>query len=91
MANTKSAEKRHRQSLKRRERNQFWRSTVKTALKKVREAVASKDPKAKELLVAAEKTVKKAASKGVVHQRAADRHVSRLSKAVAKASAVQAQ
>lgn len=87
MANTKSAEKRYRQSLKRRARNQHWRSTVKTAIRKVREAVQSKDPKAKELLIAAEKTLKKAATKGVVHARAANRHVSRLSKAVFNSTA----
>lgn len=88
MANTKSAEKRHRQSLKRRARNTHWRSTVKTAIKKAREetaaAVSSKDPsKAKELLKAAERTLRKATTKGVVHARNASRHVSRLAKAVA--------
>jgi small subunit ribosomal protein S20 len=88
VANTKSAEKRHRQSLKRRARNLHWRSTVKTAIKKSREATAAaaatKDPaKAKELLKAAERTLKKAASKGAVHPRNAQRHVARLAKAVA--------
>ncbi len=88
VANTKSAEKRHRQSIKRRVRNTHWRSTVKTAMKKVHEetvaAVSSKDPsKAKVLLKAAERTLRKAASKGVVHPRSASRHVARLSKAVA--------
>ncbi|MBI5549473.1 MAG: 30S ribosomal protein S20 [Deltaproteobacteria bacterium] len=83
MANIKSAEKRHRQSLKRRARNTHWRSSVKTAVKKVRDAVAAKDPaKAKDALKAAEKTLKKAASKGAVHSRNASRHVGRLMKAV---------
>jgi small subunit ribosomal protein S20 len=85
VANTKSAEKRHRQSLKRRARNLHWRSTVKTAVKKAREAVSAKDPKAKELIVAAERTLKKAASKGVVHARNASRHVARLTKSLAAA------
>jgi len=88
VANIKSAEKRHRQSLKRRARNTHWRSTVKTAIKKAREATvtaaASKDPaKAKELVKAAERTLKKAASKGVIHARSASRHVARLAKAAA--------
>ncbi len=83
MANTRSAEKRHRQSLKRRARNLHWRSSVKSAIRKVREAAAGKDlGKAKELLKAAEKMLKKASSKGVVHRRAASRHVSRLAKMV---------
>lgn len=83
MANTKSAVKRHRQSLKRRARNTHWRSTVKTAVKKVREAVEVKDPaKAKDALKAAEKVLKKAAGKGAIHARNASRHVSRLAKAV---------
>jgi small subunit ribosomal protein S20 len=84
VANIKSAEKRHRQSLKRRVRNAHWRSTVKTAIKKVREAVGGKDvAKAKDALVAAERTLKKAASKGVIHGRSASRHVARLAKSVA--------
>ena len=86
MANIKSAEKRHRQSLKRRARNVHWRSTVKTALKKVREAVKAKEPaKAKDALKGAEKTLMKAATKGAIHRRNASRHVSRLAKAVAAA------
>ncbi len=88
MANIKSAEKRHRQSLKRRARNTHWKSTVKTAIKKAREATvaasASKDPaKAKEMVKAAERTLKKAASKGIIHARSASRHVARLAKAAA--------
>jgi len=83
VANTKSAEKRHRQSLKRRARNTHWKSPVKTAMKKVREATEAKDPtKAKDALKAAEKTLKKAASKGVIHARNASRHVSRMTKSV---------
>ncbi|MGC4114378.1 MAG: 30S ribosomal protein S20 [Myxococcales bacterium] len=88
MANIKSAEKRHRQSLKRRARNIHWRSTVKTALKKVRDAVTAKDPaKAKDALTGAEKALKKAASKKAIHSRNANRHVSRLAKAVAHVQA----
>ena len=85
MANIKSAEKRHRQSLKHRERNTHWKSTVRSAVKKVREAVVAKDPKAAEYLKAAERMLKKAASKGALHARNASRHVSRLAKAVGAA------
>lgn len=83
MANTRSAEKRNRQAQKRRARNSAVRTTVKTAIKKAREAFASKDPaKAREAFVAAERTITKAASKGVLHARNASRHVSRLAKAM---------
>lgn len=88
MANTKSAEKRHSQSLKRRAKNTHWRSTAKTAMKKVREAIDAKDPaKAAELFRVAEKTLKKASTKGVIHKRNVSRHVSRLAKAVSAAGA----
>ena len=84
MANIKSAEKRYKQSLKRRAINLHWRSTAKTAMKKVRVAIEAKDPaKATELLRAAEKSLKKAATKGVIHKSNVSRHVSRLAKAVA--------
>jgi small subunit ribosomal protein S20 len=87
VANTKSAEKRYRQSLKRRALNTHWRSTAKTAVRKVREAIESKDPaKATEAFRAAEKSLKKAVSKGIVHKRNASRHVARLAKAVAAAA-----
>ncbi|NOK13635.1 30S ribosomal protein S20 [Corallococcus exercitus] len=85
MANTKSAEKRHRQSLKRRARNVNVRTTVKDAVKSAREAIASKDgTKTTDALKAASKTLNKAASKGVLHKRTAARRISRLAKAAAK-------
>ncbi|MBN8227371.1 30S ribosomal protein S20 [Corallococcus macrosporus] len=88
MANTKSAEKRHRQSLKRRARNVNVRTTVKDAVKSAREAIASKDgSKTTDALKAASKTLNKAASKGVLHKRTAARRISRLAKAAAKAKA----
>ena len=81
MANTKSSEKRNRQTQKRRARNTAVRTSVKNAVKKFREALASKDPaKAKEALTEASKTLNKAASKGVLHARNASRRISRLAK-----------
>ncbi len=83
MANTKSAEKRNRQAQKRRARNTSVRTTVKGAVKKAREALASKDPvKAKEALVEATRTINKAASKGVLHAKNASRRIGRLASAV---------
>ena len=88
MANTKSAEKRNRQALKRRARNTTVRTTVKTAVKAAREAVASKDPKkASETFQAAAKQLGKAGSKGVMHKRTVSRRISRLAKATAKTAA----
>jgi small subunit ribosomal protein S20 len=83
LANTRSAEKRHRQSQKRRTRNTAVRTTVKSALKKAREAIAAKDPaKAQEAFRLAAKTINKAASKGVLHARNASRHIARLAKSL---------
>jgi small subunit ribosomal protein S20 len=87
LANTASAEKRNRQAQKRRLRNVQVRTGVKSAVKKVRDAVAKGDPgAAKEALIAAEKAIGKAASKGVVHKNAASRKISRLAKAVTQAA-----
>jgi small subunit ribosomal protein S20 len=88
LANTASAEKRNRQTQKRRARNVQVRTGVKSAVKKVREALAQGDAAgAKSALATAEKTLDTAASKGVLHRNAASRRISRLAHAVAKASA----
>jgi small subunit ribosomal protein S20 len=84
VANTKSAEKRNRQAQKRRARNTAVRTGVKSAIKKAREALASKDPaKAAEALKLATRTIDKAASKGVLHAKNASRKIARLARAVA--------
>jgi small subunit ribosomal protein S20 len=81
LANTVSSEKRNRQSQKRRLRNNSVRTTVKTAVTKAREALASKDPeKAREAVRLATRTLNKAASKGVLHARNASRRIARLAK-----------
>lgn len=88
MANTVSAEKRNRQAQKRRARNVQVRTGVKTAVKKVREAITKGDPAATQAaLKAAERTLGKAGSKGVVHKNAVSRRISRLARAAAKAAA----
>jgi len=86
LANTKSAEKRNRQSLKRRARNINARTTVKTAVKSMRETLTGKDAgKTAESLKSATATLAKAASKGIIHKRNASRRISRLAKAANKA------
>ncbi len=84
MANTASAEKRNRQAQRRRARNVQVRTGVKSAVKKVREALEKGDAAAaKQALATAERVIGKASSKGVVHRNAASRRISRLAKAVA--------
>ncbi|MFZ5439694.1 MAG: 30S ribosomal protein S20 [Myxococcota bacterium] len=85
MANTKSAEKRNRQSIKRNARNSAVKTSVKTALKAAREAIASGDQaKAKTALAAATSELAKAATKGVLHARNASRRIGRLSHEASK-------
>jgi len=83
MANTKSADKRARQSVKRRDRNRDHVSTMRTAVKRLRKAVAAGDSKtAQDLLGSTVKVVDSTAQKGVIHRNAAARTKSRLTKAV---------
>lgn len=85
MANIKSVEKRNRQSQKRRARNASVRTTVKTAVKKAREALTGTDATvAKDALRAATRTLAKAATKGVLHRNTAARRISRLTKNASK-------
>jgi small subunit ribosomal protein S20 len=91
LANTASATKRNRQAQKRRARNVQVRTGVKSAVKKVREAIEKGDgATAKAALKAAERSLGKASSKGVVHKNAASRRIGRLAAAVAKLSAAKA-
>jgi small subunit ribosomal protein S20 len=83
VANHPSAEKRNRQRIKRTLRNRAVKSSVRTLVKRVRAAIATKDQAAaKVALEVAIKAVDKAASKGVVHVKAASRTVSRLASQV---------
>ena len=84
MANHKSALKRNRQSLVRRERNRMNRSKVKTAIKKVDAAITVDDSveKAREALVVAVPVIERAAVKGAFHKKTASRKVSRLTRRV---------
>ncbi|MCB9507108.1 MAG: 30S ribosomal protein S20 [Myxococcales bacterium] len=85
MANHKSAIKRIRQTLKRTLRNRFVRSTMRTYIRKVRDAAALGDKQgAQAALLQAVRKIDKAASKGVIHKNQASRRVSRLTKLVNK-------
>ncbi len=92
MANTKSAQKRNRQAIKRNARNSAVKSNVKTAIKAAREAIASGDQgKAKTALAAASSALAKAATKGVLHGNNASRRIGRLSHEASKKFAAAAK
>ncbi len=79
MANTKSAVKRNRQAIKRNARNSAVKSSVKTAIKAARAAIAGGDvAKAKIAVSAASAALDKAATKGVLHSKNASRRIGRL-------------
>jgi small subunit ribosomal protein S20 len=78
-----SARKQMRQSRKRRARNRQNLSQLKTQVKKLRAAIAEGDAGAAEsLLPATVGQIDKAAKKGVVHDNAAARYKSRLTRKV---------
>lgn len=88
MANHASAEKRNRQRIVRTVRNRAVTSAVRTLVKRVRTAIASKDKTAaSQALKDATIALDRAASKGVFHVKAASRTVARLSAAVHKLAA----
>jgi len=83
LAHHKSALKRIKQNKVRNARNKHVRSTLKTFVKRVREAVENNDAAAaKEALAAAIPVIDKSATKGVIHKSNASRSVSRLTKLV---------
>ncbi|HOX44296.1 MAG TPA: 30S ribosomal protein S20 [Myxococcota bacterium] len=83
MATHASAEKRHRQSLKRRTHNRSARAKVQTEVRKLTEVLEGKDTKkTEEQLRKAISSLMKAATKGVMRKRTAARKVGRLSAAV---------
>ena len=90
MANTRSAEKQNRQSQKHRVRNAHVLSTLRTSVRKFREAAAAGDAtKTRAELALAVKQIAKAASKGVIHKAQASRRISRLTKAASAPAAKQ--
>ena len=84
MANHKSALKRNRQSIIRRDRNRTNRTKVKTVVKKIDAAieVESSVEKAQEALKTAVPIIERAAGKGAFHKKTASRKISRLTKKV---------
>ena len=88
MANTASAKKRVRQIQRKTEVNKARKSRIKTFVRKVEDALESKDAKAAmESLKVAQPEIMRGVTKGIFHKNTASRKISRLSsriKAISK-------
>jgi small subunit ribosomal protein S20 len=84
MANHPSAQKRNRQRVKRTLRNKGVKSEVRSTLKKARSAVAQGEKAAAAVVREAVSALGRAASKGVVHKKAASRTTARIQAALHK-------
>lgn len=84
MANIKSSKKRARQMLGRRQKNLARKTSIKTAIRKVLDAVKAEDHASSvTLLRDAEARMARAKGKRVLHSKTASRKISRLAKKVA--------
>ncbi|HJS84304.1 MAG TPA: 30S ribosomal protein S20 [Acetobacteraceae bacterium] len=80
MANTASARKRIRQTIRRTQRNQARKSRMRTFIKKVEVAITGGDKAAAAAAFrAAQPEMQRAAGKGVIHSNTVSRKLSRLS------------
>lgn len=80
MANSAQARKRARQAVKQRAHNASLRSTLRTAIKRVRQAIASGDKAAAQgVFSQSMAVVDRIADKKIIHKNKAARHKSRLS------------
>jgi small subunit ribosomal protein S20 len=80
VANTKSAEKAAKQAVAHRVRNVAMRSRMRTAIRKVADAVTAGDKaQAKASYLAAVPLIDTLVNKKIIHRNAANRHKSRLS------------
>jgi small subunit ribosomal protein S20 len=83
MANSKQAAKRAKQASKQRTANMGLRTTLRTAIKKVRAAIATGDAKAAQAALEANvSTIDSIADKKIIHKNKAARHKSRLAQQV---------
>jgi small subunit ribosomal protein S20 len=83
MANSAQARKRARQAEATRQRNASLKSTLRTAVKKVRKAIAAGDKgAAASQLQASQAVIDRIADKKIVHKNAAARTKSRLAQAI---------
>ena len=83
MANTKSAKKAARQTVRRTAANKTRRSRLRSSVRKVEQAIASGNKEAaRAALKEAEPVIVRTAQKGMIHRKSASRKVSRLAKRV---------
>lgn len=83
MANHKSSEKRIRQTIKRTERNRFYKTRIKNITRAFHEALGAKDlQKARDSFKLANREFHKYVSKGILKKNTAARKVSRLNAAL---------
>ena len=88
MPHTKSAKKRHRQSLERRTKNRSAKSAIKSQVKKVRAAAAAGDmAKAETEFRTAAEIMDRAAAKRIIHPNKSARTKSRLAHLMKSAKA----
>ena len=78
MANSKSSEKRHRQSEKNRAQNRIYRSGARSAVKRARVSIDASPANSEEAVREAIRALDRAAAKGVIHPNNAARRKSRL-------------
>ncbi|MFC1835216.1 30S ribosomal protein S20 [Thermodesulfobacteriota bacterium] len=79
MANHRSALKRMRQNIEKRQRNRSYKTRVRNAVKKYLDAIETKDETAQTLLREASSLLQKGVTKGVYHKNTASRTIARLS------------
>jgi len=85
--NTRSARKRVRQAERNRLRNQMYKSRIKTAIRRLEEALAGGDPQAIDAaLRRALSAIDRAAVRGAIHPNTAARKKSRLMRRLKAAS-----
>ena len=88
MASHDSALKAHRQNVKRRDHNRQLRTRLRGALRDIRAAIDSSDPKTVDAALRQTLSlVDKMAAKGLIHRNTAGRYKSRLAGRVAKRAA----
>ncbi|HHJ63602.1 MAG TPA: 30S ribosomal protein S20 [Aquifex aeolicus] len=86
MANTRQALKRMRRDARRRERNRYHLSRMKTYIRKFRRMIEEGElEKAREFLPEVISIIYHTASKGVIHKREASRRASRVTELLNKA------
>jgi small subunit ribosomal protein S20 len=78
VANIASAEKQNRKMIKHRARNRAAMASLRTAVKKARNAVDDKAGEAAKLVKEAVSIIDSAVTKGILKRRTASRYVSRL-------------